>query len=101
MESLSLISIVVSTAIEDTLVDWLLERDEVTGFTSLPINGHGSSVHSLSLREQVAGSKKQILFQIYLPAQQARLIIESLKQDFTGSGLHYWVVPVEDAGRLE
>jgi nitrogen regulatory protein PII len=101
MASLSLISIVVSTAIEDTLVDWLLERDGVPGFTSMPINGHGSSVRSLSLKEQVSGSKRQILFQIYLPSEQARLIIEALKQDFMGSGLHYWLVPVEDAGRLE
>jgi hypothetical protein len=101
MENLSLISIVVSTAIEDTLVDWLLEREEIPGFTSLPINGHGSSVRSLTLQEQVAGRKRQVLFQIYLSSQEARGIIEAMKQDFPGSGIHYWVVPVEDAGRLE
>lgn len=100
MESLSLISIVVSTAIEDTIVDWLLEREEIPGFTSLPISGHGSSIRSLTMQEQVAGRKRQVLFQIYLSTQQAQTIIEALKQEFPGSGIHYWVVPVSDAGRL-
>ena len=100
MEQLALLSIVVSIAIEDTIVDWLLEQDQISGFTSLPVSGHGTSVHSLSIHEQVTGRRKQVLFQTHMQASQTRDVIDALKQKFHGSGIHYWVAPVADAGRL-
>lgn len=100
MEPLALLFIVVSTAIEDSIVDWLLEQQQISGFTSLPVSGHGTSVHSLSVYEQVTGRRKQILFQMHMQASQTRDVIDALKQKFQGSGIHYWVVPVADAGRV-
>lgn len=101
METICLLSIVVSPAIEDTIVDWLLDREEIPGFTSTPIYGHGSSIHSLSTQEQVTGRKKQVLFQVHMPSADAGTVIETLKQEFQGSGMHYWILPVSDAGHLE
>lgn len=100
MEPLALLSLVVSTAIEDAIVDWLLEQRQIAGFTSIPVSGHGTSIHSLSAHEQVTGRRKQVLFQMYMPLSHTRVVIEALKRKYQGSGIHYWVTPVADAGRL-
>ena len=101
MENTVLISIVVVPTIEDMVVDWLLEREEVSGFTRIAVDGHGSSVHSMTVGEQVAGRRKQVMFQFYLPEQLMSGVVEGLTDDFRGTGLHYWVTPVVDSGRLE
>ena len=100
MSDLVLFNLVVPPSVEDALVDWLLGRASVPGFTSLPAFGHGSSVHSMSLAEQVAGRRRQTLFQLYLGREEARALVEDLGAAFSGSGLHYWVLPVQAAGRI-
>ena len=101
MEKNVLISIVVVPTIEDTVVDWLLERKEISGFTRIAVDGHGSSAHSMTVGEQVAGRRKQVMFQFYLPEQLMSGVVDGLRDDFRGTGLHYWVTPVFDSGRLE
>lgn len=101
MENNVLISIVVAPAVEDMVVDWLLERKEISGFTSIGVDGHGSSAHSMTIGEQVAGRRKQVMFQFYLPEQLMSGVVEGLRDGFHGTGLHYWVTPVFDSGRLE
>ena len=87
--------------IEDAMVDLLLESDSISGFTSFPIYGHGASIHSLSPAEQVSGRQQQILFQTYLQDVYVDEVITQLKQAFAGSGIHYWIVPLQAAGRIE
>lgn len=101
MSETCLLNLVVAPAVEDTVTDWLLVRDSVTGFSTYPISGHGSSEHAMSLAEQVAGKRKQILFQLLLPRAQADPLIEEIRRDFHGSGMHYWLVPILDSGHLD
>lgn len=96
-----LLSMVVSPMVEDAVIDLLLEHEGVSGFTSFPINGHGASIHSLSPAEQVSGRQRQVLFQTYLQSVQMDDLIVSLKQNFSGSGIHYWAVPLHASGRIE
>ena len=96
-----LLSLVISPMIEDAMVDLLLESDSISGFTSFPIYGHGASIHSLSPAEQVSGRQKQILFQTHLQGMYVDELITQLKQTFVRSGIHYWVVPLQVAGRIE
>jgi len=96
-----LLSLVVSPMVEDAVVDLLLENEAVSGFTSYAINGHGVSIHSLSPAEQVSGRQRQILFQTYLPSEQLDGLITQLSSTFSGSGIHYWVVPLLDSGRIK
>lgn len=100
MTDQTLLSLVVSPLVEDTLVDWLLAHDDVPGFTSAAVNGHGSSAHAMSLAEQVSGRRRQVLFRLHLPAPQAQMLVEELKRDFGDSGIHYWLVPVLACGHL-
>lgn len=96
-----LLVLIVTPSIESAVIDWLLERDDITGFTSMPTNGHGVSVHSMTIEEQVAGRQKQIMFQMHLPEAVASDILMAAQQSFSGSGMHYWLSPVLSAGRIE
>lgn len=96
-----LLVIIVAPAVEDALVDWLLTCEGMNGFTGLKVDGHGTGNQRLSIAEQVTGRSRKLMFQCHLSVEVAREIIEGLKRDFAGSGLHYWMVPVLEAGRLE
>jgi len=37
---------------------------------------------------------------MYIPAEQLNSLIYALKHDFSGSGIHYWVMPVLDSGYI-
>ena len=96
-----LLNLVVTPEVEDAVADWLLEYPIVTGFSSVPISGHGSSEKSMTLAEQVAGRRRQLLFQLHLPCVDARALLSDIKQAFRGSGMHYWLLPVIDAGHVD
>jgi len=95
-----LLNLVVTPEVEDAVTDWLLERDQVAGFSSHPIAGHGSSEHAMTLAEQVAGRRRQILFQLHLPVADARVLLDAIRQEFRGSGMHFWLIPVLDSGHV-
>jgi hypothetical protein len=95
-----LVTLTVAPAIEESLVDWLLEFHGQVGFTSFSVHGHSSRPEGLTLAEQVSGRRKQTRFQIHLSSEQTPNFIENLRSDFGGVGLHYWVSPVLESGRI-
>lgn len=97
---LNLLIIIAPPSLEEPLVDWLLSNETEHGFSSYEVNGHTSQHDGLSLAEQVSGRKRRIQFQMEIPATDAELLIDKLKQDFNRSGIHYWVIPVIDAGHV-
>ena len=84
-----LLNIISLPSMEDTLVDWLLVQQEITGFSSIEINGHGSSASRLSILEQVEGRQKHVQFSVHTEKEIALNLIVRLKDKFQGSGLHY------------
>ncbi|MCC6764049.1 MAG: DUF3240 family protein [Deltaproteobacteria bacterium] len=86
--------------LEEPLIDWLLEREDVPGFGTQRIAGHGTSPASLRLAEQVAGRRPRLRVEIALSRENAPALLEALRREFGGSGLHYWVLPFLDAGRF-
>ena len=96
-----LLNLIVPPQVEDALAEWLLERDDVPGFSSVPVSGHGSSEHSMTLAEQVAGRSRRVMFFTHVPSATAKTLLDDLRAAFPGSGLHYWVVPVAEFGHLD
>jgi len=96
-----LLNLVVTPEVEDAVTDWLLEYPSVSGFSSYLIAGHGSSEQSMTLAEQVAGRRRQLLFQLHLSCVDAQALLTDIKQAFRGSGMHYWLLPVIDAGHVD
>jgi hypothetical protein len=95
-----LLVVIVSPSMENAMVDWLLDREDVPGFTSIPVYGHGASAQSMTPAEQVAGRQRRIMFQLHLAQETAAVIIEALNVEFGGSGMHYWQVAVLASGHL-
>ena len=98
MNQFVLLTLIAPPNLEEPLMDWLLEFEY--GFSSFPVNGHSSHPEDLTLAEQVSGRKKQIRFEMHLPEARWRPLIERLRRDFAGAGIHYWISPVVERGRV-
>lgn len=95
-----LVTINVPPLLEEAIVDCLLSIEAADGFSSLAVNAHTSKHEALSIAEQVAGRQRQIRFQMYLPEQQLMVLLQQLKQSFSGAGIQYWVLPVLESGYI-
>ena len=98
--NICMLSIIIPKAIESTMIDWLLEQPEISGFNSLEIHGHGSHEDQFSLSEQVTGKSQRTMYQTHLSESNAREVLARLKQDFARSDIHYMIRPLIDAGNL-
>jgi len=94
-----LLTVIAPPSMEEEIIDWLLIQPNISGFTSQAANGHGSG-HVMSLAEQVTGRRRQITFWVELEKKRADAIIIDLKQHFSGSGLHYWLLPMSESGSI-
>jgi hypothetical protein len=87
-------------ALEETLVDWLLEQDQLSGFSTTEAYGHGSRQDALSLREQVSGRQRRIQFTLHADHEIIAGLVEQLKTEFAGTNLHYMKMPLTASGSL-
>ena len=90
----------VSPALEDAVTDWLLLQEGGGGFTSLSTAGHSSVHHGFSPGELVRGSKRQVQFQVQLPAANLDAFLLQAHENFKNSDVFFWVVPVIVSGQL-
>ncbi|MCK9605457.1 MAG: DUF3240 family protein [Methylomonas sp.] len=95
-----LITINVSPALEEAMVDCLLTFETAQGFSSFPINAHDHRNQGLSIAEQVTGRQRKIRFQMYIDKEDVSAFLSKIKANFAGTGLHYWVVPVQEHGEI-
>lgn len=95
-----LLYLIVSPAAEDAVAEWLLEDETVSGFSSTPIAGHGSSEASMTLAEQVTGHRRRVMFFTHLESAAAEALLQRLRRDFAGADIHFWTTPVDQFGHL-
>ncbi|MDO9162510.1 MAG: DUF3240 family protein [Methylococcaceae bacterium] len=95
-----LVTINVPPSLEEAVVDCLLTLESEFGFSTFQVNAHDHKNENLSLAEQVTGRQKKIRFQMYLAEEGLAELLTQLKNDFTDSGIHYWVMPVLENGIL-
>ena len=93
-----LVTLNIPPSLEEMMVDSLLLLEAEHGFTSFPVNAHHHDNKGLSLSEQVTGRQKRIRFQMYVPVQKLPELLQQLRQEFSGSGIQYWVLPVIENG---
>jgi len=93
-----LVTLNVPTDLEEVVVDCLLMLESEHGFSSFSVNAHDHRNQGLSLAEQVSGRQKKIRFQMYVPEQGLSVLLAQLRKEFSGSGIHYWVLPVIERG---
>lgn len=95
----AMLILIVAPKLEDMLVDFLLQQSSISGFTSLPVSGHGS-VHGhvqLSLVEQVTGRQNRIQFMLHAPLPVLQGLIAEVKNRFQHTDMHYILLPVLEA----
>ena len=93
-----LVTLNIPPSLEEMMVDSLLLLEAEHGFTSFPVSAHHHQNIGLSLAEQVTGRQRRIRFQMYVPVQELPALLEQLRQEFSGSGIQYWVLPVIENG---
>jgi hypothetical protein len=95
-----ILMLVVPPELEETVIDWLLAREEISGFTGQTVYGHSREHGGFSLVEQVTGRQRRVMFQVQTDETTARALLAALGGDLSGAGIRYWVVPVVAAGRF-
>lgn len=96
METMLILNI--NPELEEDLVDYLLQLDYVSGFTSFQVRGHGR--HSvMSLAEQVSGRRKRTQIEIVLQEADVPEVLQGLESN-VGRDITYWQQPVSNYGRI-
>lgn len=98
-ETYQLVSLTVPPTLEESIVDWLLNLESGNGFSSFPVSGHSSHPKGLTLAEQVSGRKRQVRFEICLSESAVAPLLNQLRRDFPGTGIHYWTTPIGSHGK--
>ncbi len=96
----SLLCLNIATELEQDMVDWLLERDDVAGFTSMACSGHGEQHLLQSIAEHVAGKSRRIQMQVKLSSAVEASLLNDLAAEFGGADVMYWVLPLSGSGNL-
>jgi hypothetical protein len=84
--------------LEDDLVDYLSSHEQLTGFTSYAVRGHGQHGYR-SIAEQVSGRSQRIQFEMMLPGALALELLAGLRTG-VGPGISYWQLPVTGSGHI-
>jgi hypothetical protein len=93
-----LVTLNVPPALEGMVVDNLLVMEFERGFSGFPVFAHHHENKGLSIAEQVTGRQKKIRFQMYVAETDLEKLLTNLREDFSGSEIQYWVMPVLENG---
>lgn len=99
--SLVCLSLLGAPALEEKLLDQLLQSPHDLTFTSHSCASHGGhGFDGLDVNEQVLGRARAVLVQVLVPETVARHLVADLKTLFSGSGLRYWLTPIIEEGDI-
>lgn len=96
----ALVVLNVPPQLEETVVDWLLERVGGAGFTSYRVSGHTTKHEDLSAAEQVSGRQRRQQFQVQIDADVVQGFLSDARDTLGAADVHYWVLPVMQTGRF-
>lgn len=99
MSEQELLVLIAPPGLEEALVDFLLAQDDFRGFSLQRIEG-SPAFGRLSLAEQVTGRRQQVMFHLHAPREAVDALLGRLRRDLRGAGLHYWILPVREAGPI-
>lgn len=96
----NLTMLVLNTApeLEEDLIDYLLSFEQIAGFTSFQVHGHGEH-QSLSVAEQVAGRRRRSQYEIFLDSDAIPVILEGLAKA-VGRDVVFWEQRIRNFGRI-
>jgi hypothetical protein len=87
-------------AVEEKLLDLLLMFPNAAVFTSTATAAHGLDHEHLDQMEQVLGRAHATQVQVIITADDKTALLDTLRQQFSGARLRYWVAPIVEAGEI-
>jgi nitrogen regulatory protein PII len=97
----SCLTIVLPRALEEHMVDHLLEESLlVGGFTTTQVEGHGQSIAYHGASEEVRGRARRVQIQIVMNGEDAYVLLDKLKTALPNREIAYWITPVLEFGRF-
>lgn len=95
MPEMCQLSINVPKSITSELMSHLmLIPDVVSGCTTVQSLGFGRRQHYQNIQEQIRGATERNLILIILPTQHIETVIAHINQQFHGTELFYWAIPL-------
>ncbi len=88
------------TAVEEKLLDFLLMSAQVQLFTSTQTAAHGANATDFNPAEQVQGRIVMTQVQVLLAEPDQQDLLNDIQQQFTGTGIRYWVTSVIAVGEI-
>ena len=97
-----LLILIANPKLEEMLVDFLLQQNTLSGFTSCKVSGHGTgkAAVNLSLVEQVTGRQNRVQFILHAALPVLHALIASLKDQFSNADIHFILQPVLETGTI-
>lgn len=96
-----LLTLALPSALEEELLDLLrAQNDLVSGFTVLHGYGLGANITLSTVMERVEGRARRVQVQVLMRAQDVAPLIARLRAALQAPHVFYWVVPLQDWGRL-
>ncbi len=89
----------INPELEEDMVDYLLEQEFISGFTSYRVSGHGA-FSNMSLAEQVSGRRKRVQLEVLLEKDAVSQILQGLKSQ-VGLDIVYWEQAISNHGRID
>lgn len=94
------LTLVAPSELEEKLLDLLLVQAGDAPFTSALVDSHGTGPGPLTALEQVLGRRRACQVQVLLARDRCQVLLDRLGDEFTGTGLRYWVTPLQQEGVL-
>jgi len=98
-EEICILMLNIAPELEEDMVDYLLSIEQIAGFTSYKVFGHGQN-KGLSVAEQVSGRRKRSQYELIVNESTITLILSGLAEA-VGRDIVYWQQPVSNFGRIE
>lgn len=95
---MTLLVLTLAPALEEELIDYLLNQDSVESFTSQQVHGHGEH-GTLSVAEQVSGRRKRLQYQVIVTRSEIPALLAGLASS-VGTGIEYWEQPIRGYGHI-
>lgn len=91
MSQEQLLVLIVTSEMQDDIVDALILLEEVSGFSLSNIEGYSREHSQFSLRERVEGHRKMSRFEVLHDSVHEQAILAALETACGGRQARYWI----------
>jgi nitrogen regulatory protein PII len=93
------LTLIVPKALEDELLDLLLEHEALAGgFTISEVAGHGRNIAYQNSAERVRGCAQRVKTQIIMQHADAQTLLHDIRQALPRAPIVYYLTPVVESG---